>query len=79
MRHKIEVQEKSDPQIGVRGSESLGNPTIENLSNSLDQGWGTIYHHGPHELWIITGGPQIIIYFILKFYLYLNTRDRGFL
>jgi len=39
-----------------------------------------IYYHGPYILWIIiTGGPQITIAFILKFYLYLTTRDRDFL
>jgi len=38
-----------------------------------------IYYHGRHQLWIIAGGPQITIYFILKFYLYLTTRDRDFL
>jgi len=37
------------------------------------------YYHGPHRLWIIAGGPQTTIVFNLKFYLYLTTRDRGFL
>jgi len=47
--------------------------------HTLEQGWGPIYYHGPHKLWVIAGGPQMTIDFILKFYLYLDTRDSGFL
>jgi len=36
-----------------------------------------IYYPGPHNLWIITGGRQIAIDFILDFYLYLAVRDGG--
>ena len=38
----------------------------------LDQGRGTYVacYHGPHELRIIADGPQKLISFILKFYLY---------
>jgi len=42
-------------------------------------GWEPIYYHGPHELWIIAGGPQRTTGCILKFYLYLTMRDGGFL
>jgi len=44
-----------------------------------NRGGEPIYYQGPHKLWIIAGGPEITIGFILKFYLYLTMRDRGFL
>jgi len=45
-----------------------------------NRGGEPIYYHGSHKLWIfIAGGPKITIDFILKFYLCLTTRDRGFL
>jgi len=47
--------------------------------HALQQGWEPVYYPGPHNLWTIAGGPQITIDVILKFYLYLNTRDRGVL
>jgi len=53
-----------------------GNASLVSLSN---RGGEPIYYHGPHKLWIIAGGPQITIDFILKFYLYLITRYRGFI
>jgi len=34
-----------------------------------------VCYHGLHKLWIIAGGPQIILNFILKFYLYLIMKD----
>jgi len=45
----------------------------------LHQCWEPICYPGPHKLWIIAVRPKITINFILKFYLYLHTRDRGFL
>jgi len=43
------------------------------------RGGESIYFHGPHKLFIISGGPPITIYFILKLYLYLTAMDRGFI
>ena len=38
---------------------------------------GTYFcYPGPHKMWVIAVRPQITIDFILKFYLYLNMRDR---
>jgi len=48
------------------------------LNHKIMGGW-PINYHGPHKLWIIAAGPQMTADSILKVYLYLTTRDGGFL
>jgi len=47
------------------------------LMNVLNRGGGEYYHKLHELLWIVPDGPQIIIDFILKFYLYRNTKDEA--
>ena len=56
------------------------NPShTRDLVTRSNAGVKPIHYPGPHKLCIIAGGPQITFEFILKFHLYFNTRDRGFL
>jgi len=49
-----------------------------NFAMVLKWGGEPICNHGPHELCIIPGGPQIRVEFILKSYLYLTMRKSDF-
>jgi len=49
------------------------------MSIPYSRGGEPIYYHGPHKLWIVAGGSQILFDFILKFYVYLLVKDKGFL
>jgi len=55
----------------------LANDNLRMLMNVLNRGGGEYYHKLHELLWIVADGPQIIIDFILKFYLYRNTKDEA--
>jgi len=60
-----------------RPAHIWGYTAFEAITIVYTRGGEPIYYHGPHKLWIIAGGTQITIDFILTFYLYLSTRDRA--
>jgi len=57
---------------------SLNGDAVRCFNQLLKRGWVSICYRGPHKLSIVAGGSQITFGLILKIFLNLTKKDRGF-